>query len=181
MEKRSFGIVFGALALGACTPPAAVRTGSTLPLRRVVVYRNGIGYFERRGEVHEHAVQFRVLQREVGDFLATLAVMERGGSSVRAAAFPLPAQEADGVEPNPDAARTVRLALDGERHDLTVGYTVETPIWRPSYRLVFTDSGAQLRKPGGSCKTSPARTGPMSDCHWSREHPCRSERNWLAP
>ena len=27
---------------------------------------------------------------EVGDFLATLAVMERGGSSVRAAAFPLP-------------------------------------------------------------------------------------------
>src|SRR5437016_5019509 len=60
-----------------------------LPLKRVVVYRNGVAYFERGGHTEEGEVRFKMKEGEVGDFLATLAVMERGGSSVRAAAFPL--------------------------------------------------------------------------------------------
>ncbi len=129
----------------ACARGAAVQTGPTLPLRRVVVYRNGIGYFERQGQVHDDEVQFRVAQREVGDFLATLAVMERGGSSVRAAAFPMPEERPESAPPGPEERRTVRLSLDGREHDLLVGYTVETPIWRPSYRLVFDGHTAQVQ------------------------------------
>ena len=60
-----------------------------LPLRRVVVYRNGVGYFERGGEVDGEEVSFKMRQRMVGDFLATLAIVERGGSSLKAASFPL--------------------------------------------------------------------------------------------
>lgn len=37
--------LFGAFG---CARRPAVETGPTLPLRRVVVYRNGVGYFERR-------------------------------------------------------------------------------------------------------------------------------------
>jgi hypothetical protein len=133
-----------ALAVG-CGRSAAVQTTSSLPLHRVVVYRNGVGYFERQGHVAESEVNFHVLQREVGDFLATLAVMERGGSSVRAAAFPLPEERANGEAPRPELRRTVRLALDGREHDLAVGYTVETPIWRPSYRLVFANNNAEVQ------------------------------------
>ncbi len=128
-----------------CGRSAAVQTASSLPLQRVVIYRNGVGYFERQGHVEDGEVRFRVTQREVGDFLATLAVMERGGSSVRAAAFPLPEERADGAPPPADARRTVTLALDGRAHDLLVGYTVETPIWRPSYRLVFNGATAQVQ------------------------------------
>ena len=139
----------GALAMlslaAGCGRSASVQTASSLPLRRVVVYRNGVGYFERQGHVNESEVRFRVLQREVGDFLATLAVMERGGSSVRAAAFPMPEDRPDGEAPRPDERRTVRLALDGHDHDLLVGYTAETPIWRPSYRLVFANNTAQVQ------------------------------------
>lgn len=142
--KSSFRLVpvLGALALlsaaQGCARGPAVLTDTTLPIRRVVVYRNGIGYFERHGRVEGDSVGFRVLQSDVGDFLATLAVMERGGSSVRAAAFPMP-DEATTPEatPSPRARRTVNLSLDGRDHDLVVGYTVETPIWRPSYRLVY--------------------------------------------
>ncbi|MBI5515201.1 MAG: DUF4139 domain-containing protein [Deltaproteobacteria bacterium] len=135
------------LSLGAlwatlgCARSASVTTEGTLPLRRVVIYRNGIGYFERHGHVDEDEVRFRVQQQEVGDFLATLAVMERGGSSVRAAAFPLPEEQAGDEPPRPTERRTVRVALDGRGHDLVVGYTVETPIWRPSYRLIFDAQG----------------------------------------
>ncbi|MFO0629044.1 MAG: DUF4139 domain-containing protein [Polyangiales bacterium] len=125
-----------------CARGPAVLTETTLPIRRVVVYRNGVGYFERHGRVEGENVGFRVLQSDVGDFLATLAVMERGGSSVRAAAFPMPDDAVEGAPaPNPRARRTVSLSLDGRDHDLVVGYTVETPIWRPSYRLVFGDGG----------------------------------------
>ncbi len=118
-------------------------SGPALALKRVVVYRNGVGYFEREGRVRRDEVTFHVLQRDVNDFLATLAVMERGGSSVRAAAFPMPEERDGGARP--DARRTVRVALDGAEHELVVGYAVETPIWRPSYRLVFSREGARVQ------------------------------------
>ncbi|MBK8695058.1 MAG: hypothetical protein IPN17_22960 [Deltaproteobacteria bacterium] len=148
--------LFGAFG---CARRPAVETGPTLPLRRVVVYRNGVGYFERQGRVEGEAVNFRVSQSEVGDFLATLAVMEQGGSSVRSAAFPMPEEQAADAPPAPERRRNVRLALDGREHDLVVGYTVETPIWRPTYRLVFQGRSRRCR-PGASCRTSRAKTGP---------------------
>ncbi len=146
-HRRPIALALFALSLAAtaagCGRSAAVQTTSSLALRRVVIYRNGVGYFERQGHVTEDEVRFRVTQREVGDFLATLAVMEQGGSSVRSASFPMP--EATSEDAGADARRTVRLSLDGRDHDLLVGYTVETPIWRPSYRLVFSGDRAQVQ------------------------------------
>jgi Domain of unknown function (DUF4139) len=142
------------LALVSILAPACVRgpqvsSMPTLGLRRVVVYRNGVAYFERGGHVAGDNVEFRVRQREVGDFLATLAVMERGGSSVQSAAFPLPRDPTQGERaPSPDERRTVQMRLDGRDHDLVVGYMAETPIWRPSYRLVLGARDAQIQAYG---------------------------------
>ncbi len=141
-----------------------------LPLRRVVVYRNGVGYFERAGEASGEQVSFKMRQRMVGDFLATLAIVERGGSSLRSASFPLEveddaeatvAQDArfqrllqawqrPGEPPLPptkteDRLRKVVLSLDGKKHDLAVGYVAATPLWRPSYRVVVGEGGADLQ------------------------------------
>ena len=139
-----------------------------LPLRKVVVYRNGVGYFERSGEVDGESVQFRMRQRMVGDFLATLAIVERGGSSVHAASFPLDVSGDDPSAPDPqfmrmlnawdhpeepqdsrnngrNKLRDVILRLDGKQHDLAVGYVAATPVWRPSYRIVVQDGGADLQ------------------------------------
>jgi len=139
-----------------------------LPLRRVVVYRNGVGYFERGGEVDGEQVSFKMRQRMVGDFLATLAIVERGGSSLKAASFPLEVDKEDpvgedprfarmleawenpGVYPRPrpkpdERLRKVILSLDGKRHDLAVGYVAATPLWRPSYRVVVSKGGADLQ------------------------------------
>ncbi len=138
-------LLIASIACGAACKRGRVESGPALQLKRVVVYRNGVGYFERQGQVHESQVTFRVSQRDVNDFLATLVVMERGGSSVRAAAFPMPDDGPDGAAPRPDARRTVAVALDGNEHDLVVGYAVETPIWRPSYRLVFSRDAARVQ------------------------------------
>jgi hypothetical protein len=123
-------------ALG-CSREAQVQ--SELPIVRVVVYRNGVAYFERSGHVGGESVRFKMRQGEVGDFLATLAVMEQGGSSVRAAAFPL--QDEKAKESQDSAMRTVVLSLDGRTHDLQVGYVAAAPVWRPSYRLVVLPNG----------------------------------------
>lgn len=151
MNERSRWALFALVAAlsPACARGPQVLSQPTLALRRVVVYRNGVAYFERAGHVRGDAVEFRVRQREVGDFLATLAVMERGGSSVQSAAFPLPRDPQRGERPpSPDERRTVRMRLDGQRHDLVVGYMAETPIWRPSYRLVLGANDAQIQAYG---------------------------------
>ncbi|MEZ4226320.1 MAG: DUF4139 domain-containing protein [Polyangiaceae bacterium] len=151
--------VLGLLAL-ACARGPNVATDQ-LPLRRVVVYRNGVGYFERSGHVDTDQVTFKMRQRMVGDFLATLAIVERGGSSVRAASFPLEIEKDEPEpdldprlqsmlkpwppptpdKPDPDRLREVILSLDGAEHDLAIGYVAETPVWRPSYRLVVQENG----------------------------------------
>lgn len=161
-------------AFGCARGPAVSADG--LALRRVVIYRNGVGYFERAGHVEADKVEFRVRGEEVGDFLASLAVIEQGGSSVRAASFPLKVEkdeDADppdddeppapptppGVMPRPPEKKkpaekkkkkleTVVLELDGKEHDLQVGYIAATPVWRPSYRLVIEKDGAELQSWG---------------------------------
>jgi hypothetical protein len=133
------GVLLCALAAGCATAPVSA---PGLPLKKVVIYRNGVGYFERAGHVESDRVEFRVRRNEVGDFLATLAVLERGGSSVRAAAFPMPPDSAADAGAK---LQTVVMSLDGREHDLNVGYIAAAPIWRPSYRLVIDKEGASLQ------------------------------------
>jgi hypothetical protein len=155
MKKRALlGLGLGLCLSCATSPPVE---SDRLALRRVVIYRNGVAYFEREGHVSEDRVTFRVRGDEVGDFLASFAVMERNGSSVRAASFPLRREEepAPDSEKKPDAGvapkdpkkrlETVVMELDGRDHDLAVGYIAESPVWRPSYRLVLQNEKVHLQ------------------------------------
>jgi hypothetical protein len=161
-------------AMGCARGPDVEATG--LGLKRVVIYRNGVGYFERQGHVESESVTFRVRNEKVGDFLATLAVIEQGGSSVRSASFPVEVEKHDDgddddgddgrfqvlLKPPPqkqkekkDKMETVKLSLDGKEHDLIVGYVAETPVWRPSYRLVINGSKPDAA-PGAAPKATTA-------------------------
>jgi hypothetical protein len=153
IQRNSAGAFCAVAALTAGCVRQPTLTTDALPVQRVIVYRNGVAYFERAGHVERDEVRFKMKQSEVGDFLATLAVMERGGSSVRAAAFPLKvddevddeARDKRGESPRTadekKGLETVVLSLDGKVHDLQVGYVAESPVWRPSYRLVIHPEG----------------------------------------
>ncbi len=162
--RRALSNLFTLLLLAGCARGPNVAS-EQLPLRRVVVYRNGVGYYERAGHVEATEVKFRMRQQLIGDFLATLAIVERGGSSVRSASFPIELE--DQVDPRAkefqelwradftgkpkekNPLRNVVLRLDGLEHDLAVGYVAETPVWRPSYRVVFDQTGkAELQSWG---------------------------------
>ena len=143
-----FGGVAVLLAVlsSGCAKSALVQ--SDLPLQRVVIYRNGVAYFERGGRVDKSEIRFKMKEHTVGDFLATLAVMERGGSSVKSAAFPLDHDDERDAKPRSlmsedekKKLRNVLLSLDGEEHDLLLGYIAAAPVWRPSYRVVVQANG----------------------------------------
>jgi hypothetical protein len=140
--------------LGGCAGGAAVRGDERLPVRNVVLYRSGVGYFERSGRFDGEAIEFQVKPHEVGDFLASLTAVEQTSGGVRSVSFevpeappaPPPPREGEPAQPvrEPDRVDvTVALAKRGE-HDLRISYVVGSPVWRPSYRVVFDGGGKAL-------------------------------------
>lgn len=129
------------IASGGCAGRQAV--SADVPLQRVVLYRNGVGYFERAGEIEGDSLRFRVRRDHVSDFLATLAVIDSRGHA-RSVSFPSLEPPADGEDD--DGLVDVELELGGgDEHDLLVTYVVETPIWRPTYRVVLDGDEALLQ------------------------------------
>ncbi|MFI4855948.1 MAG: hypothetical protein ACIAQF_13325 [Phycisphaerales bacterium JB065] len=62
---------------------AARAADEVLPIRQIVLYRSGVGFFERRGEVSgDETVSLRFNTEDVNDILKSLLVQDLGGGSV---------------------------------------------------------------------------------------------------
>ena len=99
-------------------------------LQRVILYQNGIGYFERRGHVAGDALRLTFARPDLDDALKTLTVIDRLGSSVAAVDVPAGGDART-------VALTVRLSA-ARAHDLRVSYAVPQPTWTatiPASRL----------------------------------------------
>jgi hypothetical protein len=57
-------------------------TSTDLGLERVVLYRNGIGYFERHGEVDDSTLRIRVRRDQINDLLKSLTVVDKNGQAL---------------------------------------------------------------------------------------------------
>ncbi len=139
-------VLVSLLALGAvgCAKKPLVEAQS-LPLRRVVLYRNGVAYFERGAMVSAPNVEFHVRESELGDFLASLSILEASGRTVKAAAYPVEGIANARTNPaNGQRSRTVNLELEGPPGKLSVGYIAHSPVWKPAYRVVVMDDGKAL-------------------------------------
>ncbi|WP_293250859.1 DUF4139 domain-containing protein [Nannocystis sp.] len=67
-------------------------TDSTLGLDRVVLYRNGVGYFERSGEVDGEVLTIKVRKDQVNDLLKSLTVVDRRNGQAVSVSMPLDPQ-----------------------------------------------------------------------------------------
>lgn len=126
-----------------------------LRLRHVVLYQNGIGYFERSGEADGDVLSLRFRAHEVDDVIKTLTVIGEDGASALSAVVPDPSDpvrpdedqdddDDDGPEPvDEDETTTLEVHLGGSGRSLTVTYAVPTPAWRAVYRVVLADEGQQ--------------------------------------
>ena len=137
MKKRIAGFLLAA-ALAGCGP----KSGSTfvkvddVALGRVVVYRNGVAYYERRATVIGGYLTVSVPRDRVDDFLKSLTVVD--AISKQPLPVSIPREQAhDG------AYLVMKLQLPNakEKADVVLTYVTESPAWKPSYRVVVGNTG----------------------------------------
>ena len=93
-SRRALALAFLLVAAGSCGggrfkyPTAS----SPLKLDRVVLYRNGIGYFERVGEIDDDRLTIKVRKDQVNDLLKSLTVVERASGRAVSVSMPLDPQ-----------------------------------------------------------------------------------------
>lgn len=80
--------------VGCATDNSRDRFGPAegLDLDRVVLYRNGVGYFERRGKVEGDRLQIKCRKDQVNDILKSLTVVDRKSGKAVSVSMPLDPQ-----------------------------------------------------------------------------------------
>ncbi len=104
-------------------------------LGRVVVYRNGVAYYERRAKVVGGRLNVEVPRERVDDFLKSLTVIDAGSGKPLPVTIP---RDTDTHGP------TLQMSLQlGETAptDVVLTYVTESPAWKPSYRVVVAPNG----------------------------------------
>src|SRR5690349_17066413 len=122
-------------ALTGCSSTSSyVRSDTTLG--RVVVYRNGIAYFERTATIEKDSLELKVPADKVDDFLKSLTVVDAHTGEPAPIAYPTQAPSSE------SGLIDMKIALNGKApHALRVSYVTEAPSWKPSYRVVLGKNG----------------------------------------
>ncbi len=131
-----------ALALVGCgtTTTSYVKPTPDATLGRVVVYRNGVAYYERYADVNTDHLSVNVPQDKVDDFLKSLTVIDVATGKPAPVSYPsLGANGASGT--GPIDMKISLPASDGKPHRLKLSYVTDAPAWKPSYRAVVGKDG----------------------------------------
>jgi hypothetical protein len=106
-----------------------------LALGRVVVYRNGVAYFERRARLQGDELSLSVPRDKVDDFLKSLTVKDAKSGKSLPVSFPSPGAEHGGM-----IDMKIKLS-NAPSTDVILTYITDAPAWKPSYRVVIGDDG----------------------------------------
>lgn len=124
----------GSLAASACSSYTShIEAPENAALGRIVVYRNGIAYYERRASVEEGRVTLTVPHDKVDDFLKSLTVEDATTRKPLPVAYPTAGANNDGK-----VDMTIQVA-DAAVREVVLTYITESPAWKPSYRVVVDD------------------------------------------
>ena len=103
-------------------------------LGRVVIYRNGVAFYERHAIVHDGKLTVRVPRDRVDDFLKSLTVVDPATRTPLSVT--IPRREAD------DGSYLVMSLETGRKQArVLLTYVTEAPAWKPSYRIVVGREG----------------------------------------
>src|SRR5580765_7089512 len=137
MKKRLAGLLLAAALSGGCGPKHAnfVKVDKAA-LGKVVIYRNGVAFYERRTTVAGGTLTVSVPRERVDDFLKSLTVVD--AISKRPLPVSIPRQQ---TQDGDGANLVMRLQLPSkDTADVVLTYVTEAPAWKPSYRVVVGDN-----------------------------------------
>jgi len=137
MKKVLAGLLLSA-AVAACTPKhASFVKVDNVALGRVVIYRNGVAYYERHAFVTGGMLTVSVPRDRVDDFLKSLTVVDAISGKALPVSIPRQ-QEGDGTN------LVMKLELPPEakgKAEVVLTYVTESPSWKPSYRVAVGAKG----------------------------------------
>jgi hypothetical protein len=103
MLKRVLSLI---MALAALAANAAETATEKLPVRRVVLYKNGVGYFEHTGRVHgSQELKIDFTSSQLNDVLKSLTVLDLNGGKISGVGY-------NSVAPIGEQLKALRLPLD---------------------------------------------------------------------
>lgn len=130
MNKRLAGFLLAVAAAGCGPKHVSFVKVDEVALGRVVIYRNGVAFYERRATVAGGMLTVSVPRDRVDDFLKSLTVTD----AISGAPLPvsIPRQQTE------DGANLVmKLELPSKNTaEVVLTYVTEAPAWKPSYRVV---------------------------------------------
>jgi len=133
MKGCSRGLVSGvAFVLVGCGASASSYVASNTTLGKVVVYRNGVAYFERSAEAVGGSLKLSVPEDKVDDFLKSLSVVDAQTGEPAPVSYPASATSGT-VE--------MKVAVAQPGRKLRISYVTEAPSWKSSYRVVVGKNG----------------------------------------
>lgn len=91
---------------GATTPEAQ------LPITRVVLYQNGVGYFERNGKLKGNLMTLQIRPSQINDLLKSLTVIDRNDGRAMSVSLPLEKTSAQILSELPEQVRGAGGLLD---------------------------------------------------------------------
>jgi hypothetical protein len=133
MNKRLAGFLLAAAAAGCGPKHASFVKVDDVALGRVVIYRNGVAFYERRATVDGGTLTISVPRDRVDDFLKSLTVVDAISRTPLPVSIPR--------EQTPDGTNLVmKLELPSKNTaEVVLTYVTEAPAWKPSYRVVVGD------------------------------------------
>lgn len=126
-------LLFTSLALVACAHHDTFVKADDTALGRVVVYRNGIAFYERRAKAQQEALTLQVPSDKVDDFLKSLTVKDAVTGETVPVSYPT-----SGASDGSTVHMTIQLPRN-RTNDVILTYITEAPAWKPSYRVVVKD------------------------------------------
>lgn len=82
-------LVAGAAYWSAGQKRSAEAPNEELPIAKVVLYQNGVGYFERRGKLRGDRMELRVRPDQINDVLKSLSILDLSGGAPSSVALPV--------------------------------------------------------------------------------------------
>ncbi|HEX2735256.1 MAG TPA: hypothetical protein VHM70_26815 [Polyangiaceae bacterium] len=86
-------IAFGSLSLGCgkqgAVPQLPDSPAAEIPIKRVVLYQNGVGYFEREGLVDGNQLTLQIRPSQINDILKSLTVVDAADGRAVSVSLPL--------------------------------------------------------------------------------------------
>ncbi len=115
-DFRWFTAAAALVALTACRPQGAsaphAGQGPEIPITRVVLYQNGVGYFERRGRISGDALTLQIRPNQINDLLKSLTVIDQSEGRAVSVSLPMEKTGAQVLSELPEQVRNASGLLD---------------------------------------------------------------------